>query len=76
MHKVHPLAWQSDPTDFACTHCMQCTAGWTRRGENGAQIVVCLLDQQPVLTNMTDCDRYEPREEEEHLNLMTKGRMK
>ena len=62
MHKAHPLAWQSKPTDFALTHCMRCQAGWTRLGENGAKIIVCLLDREPVLTTMTDCDRYEPRD--------------
>ena len=42
MHKVHPLAWQSEPTDFAMTHCMQCQAGWTWEEENGVKIIVCL----------------------------------
>jgi hypothetical protein len=27
-------------------------------------VIVCLLDREPVFANMTDCDRYEPREEE------------
>jgi hypothetical protein len=63
MHKVHPLAWRAEPTDFAATHCMHCEFGWTRKGEKGAKIVVCLLDREPVLSAMTDCDRFEPREE-------------
>ena len=37
MHKVHPLAWQSEPTDFATTHCMKCEAGFTRKGTDGGQ---------------------------------------
>ncbi len=64
MHKIHPLAWQADPTDFAITNCMQCQAGWTRCGENGAKIIVCLLDREPVLTTMPACDRYEMRWED------------
>ena len=62
MHKVHPLAWQSEPTDFALTHCMRCTAGWTRCGAD-AKVIVCLLDREAVLPSMTSCDRFEPREE-------------
>jgi hypothetical protein len=78
MHKVHPLAWKADPTDFVTTHCMNCAAGWTRQGENGAKIVVCLLDREPVLNTMTDCDRFEPREEaiHHHFNRMAKDTTK
>lgn len=50
-------------TGFAQTHCINCKAGWTRYGENGS-LTVCLLDREPVLLNMTDCDRYEPKKEE------------
>lgn len=67
MHKVHPLAWQAPNTEFARTHCMNCAAGWTRSGDDGARLIVCLLDREPVLTNMTSCDRYEPKEELQHL---------
>ncbi len=64
MHKIHPLAWQADPTNFATARCMQCQAGWTRQGDNGAMVVVCLLDREPVITTMTACDRYEMRWED------------
>ena len=37
MHKVHPLAWQAEPTDFATTHCMKCEAGWTRKRNEWSQ---------------------------------------
>ncbi len=67
MHKVHPLAWQAPNTEYARTHCMNCAAGWTRSGEDGARLIVCLLDREPVLTNMTSCDRFEPKEELQHL---------
>jgi hypothetical protein len=63
MHKPHPLAWRAEPTDFATTHCMKCEAGWTRKGPDGAIVVVCLLDREPVLPSMTDCDRFQRREE-------------
>jgi hypothetical protein len=75
MHKVHPLAWQAASTDYATTHCMRCQAGWTRQGADGAKVIVCLLDREPVFANMTDCDRYEPREEPPHsLNPASKER--
>jgi hypothetical protein len=60
MRKQHPLAWPGTPTDFATTHCMQCEAGWTRSGQ-GASVIICLLDREPVFTNMTSCDHYQPR---------------
>jgi hypothetical protein len=60
--KIHPLAWRP-PIDFAETHCTNCAAGWTRKGKNGC-LTVCLLNREPVLAGMTDCDRYEPREKE------------
>ena len=62
MHKVHPLAWKAEPTEFAATHCMQCQAGWTRSGAD-AKVIVCLLDREAVFPNMTSCDRFEPREQ-------------
>ncbi len=63
MHKVHPLAWQSEPTDFVTTHCMKCEASFARKGTGGGQITICLIDRELVLPNMTDCNRYEPKEE-------------
>jgi hypothetical protein len=63
MHKVHPLAWQAPPTDFAITHCSICKAGWTRSGEKGAKVIVCLLDREPAMTNMTGCDRFKHKDE-------------
>ena len=66
MHKTHPLAWQAPLTTFARTHCMRCEAGWTRSGQNGTRVIVCLLDREPVLNTMTDCDRFEPRVEVRH----------
>ena len=56
------LPWKT-PTGFGLTHCMGCKAGWTRRGADGAALTVCLLDREPILTEMTDCDRYKEREE-------------
>jgi hypothetical protein len=53
------LLWQK-PKGFAASHCMRCKAGWTRSGKGGSALTVCLLDREPVLLDMTDCDRYEP----------------
>ena len=53
--------WQQ-PTGYAASHCSTCAAGWTRTGENGGKLTICLLDREPVLNDMTDCDRYEPKD--------------
>ena len=47
-------------------------------GENGAKVIVCLLDREPVLTTMTACDRYEMRWEDlpHQQNPMPKDRAK
>ena len=52
------------PTEYAASHCMQCAAGWTRTGKDGGVLTVCLLDREPVLADMTSCDRYEPKEQD------------
>ncbi len=54
-------AWQT-PTGYAATHCKQCKYGWTRIGKEGGALTVCLLDHaEPVLADMTSCDRYRER---------------
>ena len=53
--------WQN-PTGYAASHCSNCEAGWTRTGKDGGKLTICLLDREPVLTDMTDCDRFEPKE--------------
>lgn len=55
------LLWKT-PTGFGATHCMNCQAGWTRSGKDGTALTVCLLDREPILQEMTGCDRYEERE--------------
>jgi hypothetical protein len=65
MHTTSPIARLPEVPEFARTHCMRCAAGWTRSLANGSKTVVCLLDREVVLTNMTDCDRYELREQEQ-----------
>lgn len=54
-------AWQK-PTGYAASHCRTCAAGWTRTGKEGGMLTVCLLDREPVLGDMTDCDRFEAKE--------------
>jgi hypothetical protein len=56
----HRPNWQT-PTGYAATHCKNCEAGWTRTGKEGGELTVCLLDREPVLADMTSCDKYEPR---------------
>ena len=66
MHNKHfggpDPSWKT-PQGFAATHCIRCSMGWTRVGTSGA-ITVCLLDRQPVLAGMTNCDRFEPNKEQ------------
>ena len=62
--KAPQILWRK-PTGFAADHCLNCEMGWTRTGAEGAVLMVCLLDREPVLAEMTDCDHYEPREEQE-----------
>ncbi len=57
----HRPNWQPT-TGFAASHCRQCEAGWTRTGKEGGVLTVCLLDREPVLADMMDCDRYEPKD--------------
>ena len=59
---VH-LLWKT-AEGYAATHCTKCKAGWTRTGQQGS-ITFCLLDRQPVLAAMTNCDRYQPRDEKD-----------
>ena len=55
------LLWRK-PTGYGASHCMQCKFGWTRTGKDGAALTVCLLDREPILTDMTDCDRYDQKD--------------
>lgn len=48
-------------TDYITAHCRNCAAGWTRTRENGEAVIACLLDRGPVIADMTNCDRFEPR---------------
>jgi hypothetical protein len=60
-HRGRRLLWHpSDP--FAEQYCTRCKACWIRAARNGA-LTVCLLDREPVLKGMRDCDRFEPREQ-------------
>ena len=53
--------WKA-PTGFAASHCMNCKAGWIRTKEEGA-LIICLLDRQPIPSNLTTCSRYEAKDE-------------
>ena len=59
--KGRALLWRK-PTGYGASHCMNCEAGWTRTGKDGAALTVCLLDREPIL-EITDCDRYEPKKD-------------
>ncbi len=48
---------------YAETHCRRCVAGWTRKGKEGGILTVCLLDREPVLDDMTHCDRFEAKDQ-------------
>ena len=59
-HKEQGAAWQT-PTGYADSHCRNCDLGWTRTGTEGGVLTICLLDREPVLAEMVDCDRFEPK---------------
>ncbi len=61
MRPQNTLAWQT-PTGYAASHCQQCELGWTRTGKEGGAVTVCLLDREPVLADMTSCNRYVRKE--------------
>jgi hypothetical protein len=65
MQMMRPNASSQTPTGYAASHCRNCKAGWTRTGIEGGVLTVCLLDRLPVLSGMQDCDRYQPRQDEE-----------
>ena len=50
------------PTGYVASHCTQCKAGWVRTGKEGGKLTVCLVDREPVLADMTDCNKFQPRE--------------
>jgi hypothetical protein len=56
------IIW-STPKGYAASHCMNCKAGWVRTGPNGAVLTVCLLDREPVLADMTDCNKFKAASE-------------
>lgn len=59
-HRQEVPGWHT-PTGYAASHCRKCNMGWTRTGEEGGAITVCLLDREPVLAGMTHCDRFEAK---------------
>ena len=64
MHHTHQgraLLWRT-PQGFGASHCRRCKAGWTRTGEGDKALTVCLLDREPILADMTSCDRFEEKE--------------
>ena len=63
MTAVRKLSFEIAAESYALTHCRNCAAGWTRTGPDGSVKTVCLLDREVVWAAMTDCDRYEPRNE-------------
>ena len=56
--KARSLLWKK-PQGFGLSHCMNCALSWTRDGDNGAALVICLLDHEPVLDAMKGCSRFE-----------------
>jgi hypothetical protein len=49
-------------SDYAASHCTQCVAGWKRTNKSGEAELSCLLDNQPILTDLTGCNRYEHKD--------------
>lgn len=62
-HKGRQLLWHK-PEGFAASHCRNCKAGWVRTGIEG-ELIVCLLDGEPVLAEMTGCNKFTLPSEED-----------
>lgn len=65
MRRLRQAGLYGPISDYVKTHCGTCAAGWTRTGATGEKAYVCLLDREPVWPQMTNCDRYERREDSE-----------
>jgi len=63
MHNLKRGTLSGSFSAYVKTHCATCAAGWTRTGEEGEKVYVCLLDREPVWPQMTNCDRYEQRDD-------------
>ena len=61
--RTQPAGLYGPISDYVRTHCGTCAAGWTRTGEKGQKTYICLLNREPVWPQMTDCDRYELRDD-------------
>ncbi len=59
IHTPHEPQPQSN---FCVKHCMKCQAGWTRSTSLGVTVVICLLNREPVLANITACNKFKPIE--------------
>ncbi len=55
-HEPQPL------NTFCAKHCVNCQAGWVRSTKLGATVVICLIDREPVLANITACNKFKPIE--------------
>jgi hypothetical protein len=62
MHPTQNKPSYETPTGYVASHCMRCEAGWVRTGKEGGKLTVCLVDREPVLADMTDCNKFEARE--------------
>ncbi len=43
---------------FSETHCKNCQAGFMRTTSEGKTYLMCLIDREPVLRNLTTCNKY------------------
>lgn len=59
-----PEKLRGSNSTFAKTHCAICAAGWVRIGQEGAEVIVCLLDREPVKAGLMGCNKFELPEAE------------
>jgi hypothetical protein len=60
-YRGRQLLWRK-PEGYAATHCRNCKGGWVREGKEG-ELVVCKLDGEPVLAEMTKCSEFDRKDE-------------
>ncbi len=55
--EIERLIWP-EPTAFMLSHCDHCALSQALRLRNGQIARLCLLDDNPILPGITDCNRF------------------
>jgi hypothetical protein len=50
-----------EPTAFMLTHCQYCALKDILIFSDGREVMTCLHDDNPIPSDITNCDRYRPK---------------